>query len=80
MNRNSSIALLLDMRRRLRVVVDVLGGMIRGGFEFLLKTCCEFKVVVWVGPVRLLSSTEGFLNLFREWWSCVGMRVFRILW
>ena len=71
--RDSSIALLLDLRRRLKVVFDLLGGMIRNGFSLArsFELTDQWSCILSAGPLHpvtmddLLSVQSG-LGWFRE--------------
>ena len=51
------MALLLDMRRQLTVVMDVLGGMLRGGITLSrsLELIVQWDCVLRAGPVHHVS-------------------------
>ena len=52
--RDSSIAPLLDMRRRIRAVIDVLGAMIRDGVSLArsVELTCQWSRVLAIGPLH----------------------------
>ena len=54
---DSSVAPLLDMRRRLKVVMDVQGGMLRGGITLSrsLELTVQWDCVLWAGQVHQVS-------------------------
>ena len=56
MCRDSSVALPLGLRRRLRVVVDVLGNLIRGGF--ILVRSLELSAQCRAGLVHPISAVD----------------------
>ena len=72
--RDSSITPLLDLRRRLKVVVDLLGGMIRDGFTLArsFELTDQWSCILSAGPLHpvtmndLLSVQRGGLGWFRE--------------
>ena len=51
---------LLDLRRRLKVVVDVLGEMIRSGFTLArsLELAAQWDCILRAGPVQPLSADD----------------------
>ena len=74
MYRDSSIAPLLDLRRRLKVVGDVLGEMIRTGFSVSrsLELTARWNCVLEAGPMHPISAEDlvcvqgGGLGWFHE--------------
>ena len=74
MYRDSSIAPLLDLRRRLKVVFDLLGGMIRDGFTLArsFELTDQWSCILSAGPLHpvtmddVLSVQRGGLGWFRE--------------
>ena len=72
--RDSSTALLLDLRRRLKVVFDVLGGILREGFTLVCsyELANQWSCMLSAGPLHpvtvddLLSVQGGGLDWFRE--------------
>ena len=60
MYRDSSIAPLLDLRRRLKVVADVLSDMIWGGFTLAssLGLSAPWDCILRVGPVPPISADD----------------------
>ena len=77
MYRDSSIAPLLDLRRRLKIVLGVLSGMIRGGFSLTrsLELTTWWDCIHWAGPAHPISAQDllrvqvrglaGFMKLSR---------------
>ena len=72
--RDSSTAPLLDLRRRLKVVFDILGGIIREGFTLAssFELTSQWGYILSAGPLHpatmddLLSVQGGGLDWFRE--------------
>ena len=60
MYRDSSVTLLLDLRRRLKAVVDVLGGIIRGGFALArsLELSAQWCCILRAGLVQPISAGD----------------------
>ena len=63
--RNASIAPLLDMRRRFRAVMDVLGAMIRYGVSLArsVELTCQRGRVLAIGPLH--PVTFGHFDMFQ---------------
>ena len=74
MYRDYSTAPLLDLRRRLKVVFDILGGIIREGFTLgcSFELTNQWSCILSAGPLHpvamddLLSVQRGGLGWFRE--------------
>ena len=72
--RDSSTAPLLDLRRRLKVVFDILGGILREGFTLArsFELASQWSCILSAGPLYLvtmddlLSVQGGGLDWFRE--------------
>ena len=60
MYRDSSIAPLLDLRRRVKILVDVLGNLIRGGFTLArsLEPSPHCNCTLRAGPVHPTSAED----------------------
>ena len=84
--RDSSVAPLLDLRRRLKVVGDVLGEMVRSGFSLSrsLELTAQWNCVLEIGPVRPISAEDlvclqgGGLGWFHEV-LCALHRIHRVV-
>ena len=63
--RDASIAPLLDMRRRIRAVMDVLGAMIRNGISLArsVELTCQWGRILAIGPLH--PVTFGDFELVR---------------
>ena len=74
MYRDSSVVPLLDLRRRIKVVYDVIGDMLRNGFTLArsLELAAQWSCTLSIGPLHpvtsddLLRVQEGGLGWFRE--------------
>ena len=74
LHRDSSTAPLLDLRRRLKVVFDILEGIIREGFTLArsFELSNQWSCILSAGPLHpvtmddLLSVQRGGLGWFRE--------------
>ena len=74
MYRDSSLAPLLGLRRRLKVVFDILGDMLRNGFTLdrSFQLTAQWSGILSAGPLHpvttedLLSVQEGGLGWFHE--------------
>ena len=72
--RDSSTTPLLDLRRRLKVVFDILGGILREGFTLTrsFELAYQWSCILSAGPLHpvtmddLLSVQGGGLDWFRE--------------
>ena len=63
--RDASVAPLLDMRRRIRAVMDVLGAMIRDGVSLArsVELTCQWGRILAIGPLHLVIF--GDFDMFR---------------
>ena len=74
MYRDSSIAPLLDIRLRFKVVLDVMGEMVRNGFSLArsLELATQWDCVLKAGPMHPISAEDlmcvqdGGLGWFHE--------------
>ena len=74
MYRDSSIVPLLDLRRRFKVVFDVIGDMLRNGFTLArsFELTAQWSCILSFGPLHpvtmddLLCVQRGGLGWFRE--------------
>ena len=81
MYRHSSVASLLDLRRRPKVFVDVLGDLIRSGFTVArsLELSAQWNCILWSGLLHPLSAHDllrvkgggpGWFHEVARWLHC----------
>ena len=72
LNRDSSIAPLLDMRRRFKAVMDVLGAMIRSGVSLSrsVELTAQWDRILALGPLYPVTLDDLSLGL------CMGIGAF----
>ena len=59
-----STAPLLDLRRRLKVVVDLLSAMIRGGVSLArsVELAVQWDAILRVGPIHPITAKDFFVS------------------
>ena len=75
--RDSSIAPLLDLRRRLNVVMDVLAEIIRGAFSWLVLWSLLLSGIVLLGLVRCILFLQKTCYEYGKGVSAGSMRLSR---
>ena len=60
MYRDYSVAPLLDLRRRLKAVMDVLDAMIRDGISLArsVELTAQWDEILWAGPVNPITLED----------------------
>ena len=79
MYQDSSIAHLLDLRWRLKVVMDVPGGMLRGGITLSLSLELTFQwdCILGAGPVHPVTLDDvQALRFYPLGWGGVDTQIF----